>query len=169
MTDRTGGNSIIVRTRVNGAPHELSIEPCELLIDVVREQLNLTGTKRSCDVQICGTCTIQIDGIAVSACTTLAAEMDGRDVVTVEGLASGEELSPLQEAFIREGAMQCGFCTPGFIMSATALLEEEPDADADAIADYLSGNVCRCGGYNSIRAAVLRARRSNEDIEGQGR
>jgi aerobic-type carbon monoxide dehydrogenase small subunit (CoxS/CutS family) len=146
-----------IETTVNGEAVSIDVAPCDLLLDVLRERLGLIGAKRSCDVQICGTCTVILNGRTVSACTTLAAEMDGGVVRTVEGLADGEELSPLQEAFVDECAMQCGFCTSGFLMSATALIEEGSDVTSDDVARYLNGNICRCGSYTNIHAAVCRA------------
>lgn len=148
---------IVVPTVVNGVAQTLRVLPEELLIDTLRDDLGLTGVKRSCDVEICGSCTVLLDGDAVSACTTLAAEASNASIHTVEGLASEDRLSVLQEAFITESAMQCGFCTPGFLMAATALLAENPNPGRDDVADYLDGNICRCGGYNNIVAAVLRA------------
>lgn len=144
-------------TTVNGQPVQLEIEPHELLLDVLRERLDLTGAKRSCDVQICGTCTVLVDGAAVSACTTLAAEVHERQVQTVEGLADGQELNPVQRAFVDAGALQCGYCTPGFVMSVQALLAEDPTADPATIGSYLEGNICRCGGYQNIMRAVRAA------------
>lgn len=143
---------------VNGRATRLEIEPWELLIDVLRERLGLTGSKRSCDVQVCGSCTVLLDGAAVSSCTTLALEAEGAEVTTVEGFADGEALSPVQEAFVAANAMQCGFCTPGFITSCHAMLAEQPEVDDEGIAHYLSGNVCRCTGYTAILAAARDAR-----------
>jgi aerobic-type carbon monoxide dehydrogenase small subunit (CoxS/CutS family) len=151
------GGMLHIESTVNGSPVALDVAPSDLLLDVLRERLALTGAKRSCDVQICGTCTVILNGRTVSACTTLAAEMDGGVVRTVEGLADGDDLSPLQEAFVDECAMQCGFCTPGFLMSGTALLEEKPGATAAEASRYLNGNICRCASYNNILAAVCRA------------
>lgn len=148
-----------VTTTVNGQPEQLDIDDCELLLDMLRERLFLTGAKRSCDVQICGACTVLVDGMAVSACSTLAGEADGKTVQTVEGLADGEVLNAVQRAFVEAGAMQCGYCTPGFVMSVQALLSENPSADAETIASYLEGNICRCGGYQNILKAVQAAQR----------
>jgi aerobic-type carbon monoxide dehydrogenase small subunit (CoxS/CutS family) len=145
-----------IQGTVNGEAVSIDVVPSELLLDVLRERLGLTGAKRSCDVQICGSCTVILNGRTVSACTTLAAELDGGVVQTVEGLADGEQLSPLQEAFVDECAMQCGFCTAGFLMSATALLEENADVTPDDVSRYLNGNICRCGSYPNIHAAVCR-------------
>lgn len=142
---------------VNGQPHDLSIAPNETLADVLRDRLALTGLKVSCDAQVCGACTVLVDGLPISACTFLAADADGRRVRTVEGLATDGELSPLQQAFIDHAAFQCGFCTPGMLMAATALLEEDPEPTRSAVIRGLEGNLCRCTGYAPIVEAVLAA------------
>lgn len=150
---------IDVRIDVNGTDHALSIEPRETLSDVVRDRLGLVGTKVSCDAQVCGACTVLVDGLAVSGCTYLAADAAGTTVRTVEGLAQGGRLSALQQAFIDSAAFQCGFCTPGFLMAATALLEEQPDPSREDVIAGLEGNLCRCTGYEPIVEAVLAAAR----------
>jgi len=150
---------IEVRLDVNGTDHQLSIEPRETLSDVVRDRLGLVGTKVSCDAQVCGACTVLVDGLAVSGCTYLAADADGAAVRTVEGLSRDGRLSALQQAFIDAAAFQCGFCTPGFLMAATALLEEQPDPSRDDVIVGLEGNLCRCTGYEPIVEAVLAAAR----------
>jgi aerobic-type carbon monoxide dehydrogenase small subunit (CoxS/CutS family) len=156
-----------IRTRVNGREYELNIEPRETLADVLRERMHLTGTKLSCDVQVCGACTVLVDGLPVSACTYLAYETRGRDVVTIEGLAPAEDrLHPVQTAFIQENAFQCGFCTPGMILTAKSLLDERPEASEAEIIDYMEGNLCRCTGYRPIVAAIQRAQAMLR--EGQG-
>ena len=142
---------------VNTRSRSLRIEPRETLAEVLRERLALTGTKVSCDAQVCGACTVLVDGLAVSACTYLAADADGRAVRTVEGLATDGELSPLQQAFIDHAGFQCGFCTPGMLMAATALLEEDPHPTREAVILGLEGNLCRCTGYAQIIDAVLAA------------
>jgi aerobic carbon-monoxide dehydrogenase small subunit len=142
---------------VNGQQHALTVAYNELLLDVLRERLGLTGAKRSCDVEICGACTVLIDGVPVSACTTLAWEARGRRVETVEGLAQAEGLHPIQQAFIDRFALQCGYCTPGMLMATRALLEEVPAPTAAEIRHYLSGNICRCTGYHAIVEAVQAA------------
>jgi aerobic-type carbon monoxide dehydrogenase small subunit (CoxS/CutS family) len=155
-----------VAITVNGRPHRLRIEPRETLAEVVRDRLALTGTKVSCDAQVCGACTVLVDGLPVSGCTYLAVDADGRSVLTVEGLADGSRLSPLQQAFIDHAAFQCGFCTPGMLMAATALLAENPDPSRDEVVEALEGNICRCTGYDSIVDAVLdAARRSAAEAE----
>jgi carbon-monoxide dehydrogenase small subunit len=151
--------SVEVRLTVNGRPRDLRIEPRETLADVVRDRLSLTGTKVSCDAQVCGACTLLVDGLAVSACTYLAVDADGCEVETVEGLARDGVLSPLQQAFIDHAAFQCGFCTPGMLMAATALLRDNPSPTREEVAEGLDGNLCRCTGYAPIIEAVLDAAR----------
>ncbi len=144
-----------IRITVNGHPVELDVRPEALLLDVLRERLQLKGAKRSCDMQVCGACTVLVDGEPVSACTFLALEADGREVLTVEGLAPEGALDPLQEAFIAHGAVQCGFCTSGMLLTARALLAEDPAPTAERVAQYLRGSLCRCTGYRKIVEAVL--------------
>jgi carbon-monoxide dehydrogenase small subunit len=143
---------------VNGRAVEVDVEPRMSLADCLRHELQLTGTHLGCEHGVCGACTVIIDGEAVRACLTLAVQVEGRKVLTVEGLSNDEALSPLQAAFRRHNALQCGFCTPGMITTAHALLSEEPDCDAERIRDVLSGNICRCTGYIPIIEAVLEAR-----------
>lgn len=145
---------IQVEMGVNGRPVTAEIEPRLLLLDFLRDHLGLKGAKRSCDVQVCGTCTVLVDGLPVSACCTLAYEARGREVLTIEGLAADGELHPLQEAFIRHTALQCGYCTPGMILAAKSLLDEQPHPSRDQIRVYLKGNLCRCTGYYGILAAL---------------
>jgi carbon-monoxide dehydrogenase small subunit len=142
---------------VNGAAHELTVPTHETLIECLRDRLGLLGVKKSCDVQVCGACTVLIDDRPVSACTVLAFEARGKRVRTVEGLARGDELHPLQEAFIEHGALQCGFCTPGMLMASVALLAENPRPTADEVKHYMRGNICRCTGYKRILEAILDA------------
>jgi aerobic-type carbon monoxide dehydrogenase small subunit (CoxS/CutS family) len=142
---------------VNGGRHDLRIEPRETIADVVRDRLSLTGTKVSCDAQVCGSCTVLVDGLPVSACTFLAVDANGRRIRTVEGLAHDGTPSPLQAAFLRRNAFQCGFCTPGMLMVATALLEEVEHPSREAVVEALDGNLCRCTGYVAIVDAVLDA------------
>jgi aerobic-type carbon monoxide dehydrogenase small subunit (CoxS/CutS family) len=150
-------DTVAIALAVNGSGRRLVIEPRETLADVLRDRLGLTGTKVSCDAQVCGACTVLVDGLAVSACTFLAVDADGRTVRTVEGLADDGRLSPLQQAFIDKAAFQCGFCTAGMLMAATALLEEDPRPTREAVVHGLEGNLCRCTGYASIIDAVLAA------------
>ena len=144
-----------VRCTVNGRPVALEVRPEALLLDVLRDRLQLKGARRSCDMQICGACTVLVDGAPVSACTYLAVEVDGREVTTVEGLADGDRLHPLQEAFIDHGAVQCGFCTAGMLLTAKALLAEDPSPTPERVAEYLRGSLCRCTGYRKILDAIL--------------
>ena len=143
---------------LNGKQVELDCEAADTLAEVLRNQLNLNGTKVSCEVQVCGACTVLVDGAPVSACTYLAYEARGKSVATIEGLEKPDgTLHPLQQAFIDEFAFQCGYCTPGMIMSAKALLDENPRPTRDEIIHYMDGNICRCTGYVPIVAAIERA------------
>jgi carbon-monoxide dehydrogenase small subunit len=139
---------------VNGQPHELHIRPNTLLVQVLRDHLGLTGTKRGCSCSSCAACTVILNGMAVKSCSILALQAQGAEVLTVEGLAHGPDLSPLQKAFLDHGAFQCGFCTPGMLMAATALLRENPHPSKDQIKEGIDANICRCTGYNSIIRAV---------------
>jgi carbon-monoxide dehydrogenase small subunit len=148
-----------VQFDLNGKPVSADVEPRTTLADCIRGDLGQTGTHLACEHGVCGACTVLVNGEAVRSCLMLAVQVQGDKVVTVEGL-SGDELSPLQAAFRKHHALQCGFCTPGFITTAHALLTNEPDADADRVRDVLSGNLCRCTGYVPIVDAVLEARAS---------
>jgi aerobic carbon-monoxide dehydrogenase small subunit len=151
---------VSVRLRVNGAEHELEVEPRLLLVHALRERLGLTGTHVGCDTSNCGACTVQIDGRAVKSCTVLAVQADGAEVTTIEGLAPDGELHPLQEAFWNDHGLQCGYCTPGMIMAAAALLTENPNPTEEEVRHALEGNLCRCTGYHNIVKAVLDAARA---------
>ena len=142
---------------VNGRHYEVAIEPHMLLIEVLRDELDLTGTKQSCGIGNCGACTVLIDGKPVLSCLTLALTVVGKHITTIEGLAQGTALHPIQKAFIEHGAIQCGFCTPGMILSAKALLDGNPNPDEEEVKQALSGNLCRCTGYVKIIDAVLAA------------
>jgi len=146
------------RFTVNGKPVEVDVPARMTLADCLRQQLRLTGTHLGCEHGVCGACTVIVNGDAVRACLMLAVQAEGAEVTTVEGLSNDEALTPLQASFRKHGALQCGFCTPGMITTAHALLTEEPDCDADRIRDVLSGNLCRCTGYIPIIEAVLDAR-----------
>ena len=146
--------SIDISLEVNGTAHQLSVEPTETLIDVLRNRLNLTGTNKDCAMGVCGACTVLVNHRPVSSCILLAVQTDGSAVTTVEALEREGILSPLQEAFLEYGAVQCGYCTPGFLITATALLKENPSANRDEIIDALKGNLCRCTGYKKIIEAV---------------
>jgi carbon-monoxide dehydrogenase small subunit len=150
-------DTLAVVLTVNTVERTVRIEPRETLADVLRDRLGLTGTKISCDAQVCGACTVLVDDIPVSACTYLAVDADRRAVRTVEGLDGNGELTPLQQAFIETAAFQCGFCTPGMLMAATALLEDDPAPSRDDVIHGLEGNLCRCTGYAPIIEAVLLA------------
>lgn len=142
---------------VNGEEHTLAVESGEMLLDVLRGRLHLTGTKKGCGEGECGACTIILNGKAVNSCMIPALKAQGGRVETVEGLADGEKLHPLQQAFVEEGAIQCGFCTPGILMSAKALLDETPAPDSEQIREAISGNVCRCTGYVKVEQAIQKA------------
>ena len=149
-----------VALKVNGVRREDEVEPRLLLVHFLRENLGLTGTHVGCDTTNCGACTVLMEGRAVKSCTVLAVQADGRDILTVEGLAKEDGLHPVQEAFVAEHGLQCGFCTPGMLMSAHALLEENPRPTEEEIREGISGNICRCTGYAKIVESVHRAARS---------
>jgi aerobic carbon-monoxide dehydrogenase small subunit len=146
---------------VNGRRHALDVRPHHTLLETLRDQMGLTGTKECCSEGECGACTVLLDGRAVTSCLVLAAEAEGAEVVTIEGLAAGGRLDPLQQSFIDAGAVQCGFCIPGMIMSAKYLLMTNPHPTVDEIQNGLAGNLCRCGGYSRIIAAVVSTARSD--------
>jgi carbon-monoxide dehydrogenase small subunit len=144
----------LIKITVNSKKYEMAVEPNQTLVEVLRNELGLTGTKVGCEMGDCGTCTVIMDGKAVNACLVLAVQADGREILTIEGLARDETLHPLQESFVIEGAIQCGFCTPGMIMSAEALLTENPDPNEAQIREGISGVLCRCTGYSKIVQAI---------------
>ncbi len=146
-----------VRTRINGEPVEFLCDPRQTLLDVLRDELNLTGTKEGCTTGDCGACSVTLDGRLVCSCLVLGAEVEGCEVGTIEGMASGEKLHPLQQKFLEHAALQCGVCTPGFLIAAKALLDREPDPDEEQVRYALAGNLCRCTGYDKIVRAVLDA------------
>ncbi len=152
-----GGNAVDVVVTVNGERRRLTIDPRVTLLDALRERLGLTGSKKGCDRGQCGACTVHVDGRRVLSCLTLAATAHGRRVTTIEGLADGAELHPVQQAFIDCDGFQCGFCTSGQIMSAVALIREGHTGSDDEIREWMSGNICRCGAYANIVAAVRQA------------
>ena len=147
----------IANYKINGRQYELLITPNMTLDELLREQLDLTGTKRACGVGECGSCTVLVDGDPTLACSTLAVAVRDKEILTIEGLARGTQLHPLQQAFIDEGAIQCGFCTPGMIMMAKALLDDNPNPSRQEVKEGLGGNLCRCTGYVKIVGAVLAA------------
>jgi carbon-monoxide dehydrogenase small subunit len=148
---------ISIQFRVNGREFVADVKPEELLIDFIREHLGLTGTKRSCDIEICGVCTVLLDGKAVSSCALFAFELNGKSLTTIEGVASPEGLHPLQKSFIENGGFQCGFCTPGMILLAKALLDENADPTPEEVREYMDANICRCTGYQMILQSILKA------------
>ena len=152
----------ILTLTVNGLPAEALVSPTDTLLDVLRNQLGITSSKRGCDSGDCGACTVLLDGKPVRACLTIALTATGKKVVTVEGLSRNGRLHALQESFIEHGAAQCGFCTPGMLMSAVSLLEMNPHPQREEMAEYMSGNLCRCGCYEEIIEAILALNR-NED------
>ena len=147
-----------ISLKVNGLERRLQVEVRTTLLDMVRDQLGLTAAKLGCDIQVCGACTLLVNGRPVSACSMLAADVDGCEVLTLEGLSKGDALHPLQESFMEYGALQCGYCTSGFILTAKALLDECPAPSEQQIRDYLAGNFCRCGCYQEIMQAIKNVR-----------
>ncbi len=146
-----------VQARINGEERDFLCEPRQSLLEVLREELGLTGSKEGCNNGNCGACSVIMNGRVVNSCCVLGVEADGADITTIEGIAHGDRLHPLQQAFLEEAALQCGICTPGFIIAAKALLDREPDADEHRIRFWLAGNLCRCTGYDKIIRAVQRA------------
>ena len=151
------GPTIPITMTVNGRSTSVEIEPHLTLLDFLRDRLTLKGAKRSCDLQVCGACTVLLNGRAVSACTLLAYEARDAEVVTIEGLADGDQLHPLQQAFIDHAAFQCGFCTPGMIMTAKSLLDDNSRPTEEQVKSYMNGNICRCTGYKKIVEAIMAA------------
>ena len=148
---------MIIEFTLNGEKYKKNADPVKRLVDFLREDMGLTGTKEGCGEGECGACTVVLDGRAVHSCLVLAGQINGKRLLTVEGLARGGELSPLQKAFIEHGAIQCGYCTPGMLMSSAALLAENPSPTEDEVRTALAGNICRCGDYSAIIDAVLDA------------
>lgn len=149
---------------VNGTRHQLNVEPRVTLLDLLREQLALTGTKKGCDHGQCGACTVHVDGKRVLSCLTLAVTKDGQKVTTIEGLADGDSLHPMQEAFIKHDGFQCGYCTPGQIMSAIACIREGHANSIEDIREYMSGNICRCGAYPNIAKAIAEVKQGGQKL-----
>jgi aerobic-type carbon monoxide dehydrogenase small subunit (CoxS/CutS family) len=143
-----------ISLKINGSERSVEVEARTTLLDMVREQFGLTGAKLGCDIQVCGACTLLLDGKPVSACSVLAVDSDGCEVLTIEGLSNKDSLHPIQEAFMEFGALQCGYCTSGFILTAKALLDENPKPSDEQIREYLAGNFCRCGCYQEIMQAI---------------
>jgi aerobic carbon-monoxide dehydrogenase small subunit len=147
-------DTLPITFELNGEIRAIGVHPNELLIDVLRERLDLRGTKKSCDVEICGACTVLVDGLPTSSCTTLACDIDTRTVTTIEGVSCAGQPGPVQQALVKCGGIQCGFCTPGMVMAATALLKFHPSPSDEQIRHYLAGNICRCTGYVKIIEGV---------------
>ena len=147
----------LITLNVNGVPYDLAVEPNATLVDVLREQLRLTGVKKGCDDGDCGACSVLCDGKVIPSCTTLACEVEGCSIITIEGVKQGDQLHPVQQAFVDCFAIQCGFCTPGMVLATIALLGDNPDPTEEEIRDYLRGNICRCTGYTKIIHAVRQA------------
>lgn len=150
--------------KVNGVKHKLAVEPRTTLLDLLREQLHLTGTKKGCDYGQCGACTVHIDGQRVNACLSFAVMHDGQEITTIEGLAEGNELHPMQAAFVKHDGFQCGYCTPGQIMSAVACVREGHAGSEPEIREYMSGNICRCGAYANIVAAIQDVKQGGQKV-----
>lgn len=157
MKPAGSADGLAVKLIVNGKPQELNIDPRATLLDTLRESLGLCGTKKGCDHGQCGACTVHVNGQRVLSCLTLAASCNGDDVTTIEGIASGDELHPVQKAFVEHDAFQCGYCTPGQIMSAVAMIKEGHAKTEEQVRELMSGNLCRCGAYPNICKAVLDA------------
>jgi carbon-monoxide dehydrogenase small subunit len=158
----------LIELRVNGRVHELALQPNSILLDVLRQDLDLTGSKRGCDDSSCGACTVQIDGVPMLACTMLAASSQGREITTVEGISDGAGLAALQKAYGDFGGSQCGFCTPGFMMTVRWLLANNPDPTDEEIRESLSSNLCRCTGYSQMYQAiraVIEAEQKQRQVE----
>ena len=155
---------VSLRIKVNGVAHELNVEPRVTLLDLLREQLHLTGTKKGCDHGQCGACTVHIDGTRVNSCLQLAVMNEGKEITTIEGLANNDVLHPMQAAFIKHDGFQCGYCTPGQIMSAVACVREGHAGSKGEISEYMSGNICRCGAYPNIVDAIEEVQKSGVQV-----
>ena len=160
----TAFEKVPLKLEINGKRYKLKVEPRTTLLDLLREQLNLTGTKKGCDYGQCGACTVHVDGQRVNSCLSFAVMHDGKKVTTIEGLANGDKLHPMQEAFVKHDGFQCGYCTPGQIMSAVACVREgHADSEAE-IREYMSGNICRCGAYTNIVAAIQEVKNGGQKV-----
>lgn len=155
---------IPLQLEVNGVSHNINVEPRVTLLDFLREQLGLTGTKKGCDHGQCGACTVHVDGKRINSCLTLAVMQQDKKVTTIEGLASGDKLHPMQEAFIKHDGFQCGYCTPGQIMSAIACIKEGHANNPDQVREYMSGNICRCGAYSNIVDAITEVKEGGQPL-----
>jgi len=157
-------DKIPLTLKINGVKHKLSVEPRTTLLDLLREQLHLTGTKKGCDYGQCGACTVHVDGQRVNSCLSFAVMHEGQEITTIEGLAKGDELHPMQEAFVKHDGFQCGYCTPGQIMSAVACVREGRAGSEGEIREYMSGNICRCGAYANIVAAIQDVKQGGQKV-----
>lgn len=157
-----------VRLKINGAEHELDIPARRLLVDCIRHDIGLTGTKESCSVGVCGACAVLVDGEMYASCITLAAAVDGSEITTIEGIAENGHLHPIQQAFIDHGGFQCGICTPGQVIAAKSLLEENRNPTEDEIKEYMMGNLCRCTGYYGILNSIAAAAENMNESVGSG-
>jgi xanthine dehydrogenase YagT iron-sulfur-binding subunit len=153
---------IPVQVEVNGMVHKLTVEPRVTLLDLLREQLHLTGTKKGCDYGQCGACTVHVNGNRINSCLSLAVMNDGKKITTIEGIADGDKLHPMQEAFIKHDGFQCGYCTPGQIMSAVACIKEGHAGSREEIQEFMSGNICRCGAYPNIVDAIMEVKKGGQ-------
>jgi carbon-monoxide dehydrogenase small subunit len=156
-------NEIEIGLKVNGVDYQLKIEPWRTLVEVLRDNLGLTGTKKSCNEGECGACTVIMDGLPVASCLVLAIDAQGKDITTIEGLAKEQKLDPIQESFLRNGGLQCGFCTPGMVMASKALLDDNPNPTLEEAREAISGNLCRCTGYQHIIDSILDASKVTRD------
>ena len=155
MSDNATSNGHLLVLSVNGETHQLSVESNRTLLSVLRDELGLIGAREGCGIGMCGACTVLVDNRPISSCLMLARQAEGKDIITIEGLADGDRLHPVQQAYIDHAGFQCAYCTSGFILTTVALLHEYPQADAQTIREYLAGNLCRCGSYVHILEAVL--------------
>ncbi len=156
--------NIAFHIEVNGKAYDLQVEPRVTLLDLLREQLNLYGTKKGCDHGQCGACTVHVNGRRINSCLSLAVMNEGKKITTIEGLAKGEELHPMQQAFIKHDGFQCGYCTPGQILSAVACIREGHANSADEIREFMSGNICRCGAYPNIVDAIIEVKKGGKEV-----
>jgi carbon-monoxide dehydrogenase small subunit len=157
------GRRTQVQTKLNGEETDFLCEPRQSLLEVLRDELGLTGTKEGCNNGNCGACSVLVNGRVANACCVLGVEAEGADITTIEGIADGDKLHPLQQAFLEEAALQCGICTPGFIVSSKALLDSEPEPDEERVRFWLAGNLCRCTGYDKIVRAVLKVSNTSDN------
>jgi xanthine dehydrogenase YagT iron-sulfur-binding subunit len=166
VAEQLGPGPVDIELKINGASHHLAVEPRVTLVRALREHLGMTGTKLVCDRGSCGACTVHLDGQPVTACMMLAVDARGHEITTIEGLGNPDRMHPVQDAFVHTDAMQCGFCTPGMVMSIAAALEQNPAADLGTIRHSIAGNICRCGTYPHVFAAAIKVARANGGAKG---